>query len=589
MESLTTAENPMFSSIQNLFRASRPMPRASARRRKLSLQVELLEERDVPTVVFMPQFGPETINGSLNDGMQDPGISLVFSGNHWKTIQGQQDEAGMVASVYGILNSGYLSGLKQYGSDGQAYMDPWAAVSDTVPVTNGQASTDDVQNFLNNAISNPANGLVKPSNDDWQHARIYVVISDPASSQGSGIGWNRQGSYEVNFLSHHNMHMIWIPTSNNGGDTAVNRDQFTDTFSHELAETISDPDSNGITIPRSSSLPKAVRGDSTGQIGDFEPDDDRYQYRVGRTQDSPGVLVQAYWSNSDQAFIVPDGNLQKVVLTPNWNGSTFNGNFRLAVTGGQLGANVSDQITLDDVDGGVELTLNREVFQFDRTLIAAAVGEGPAINIETVVGADHVQINGVPSVNAVPGTVGLVQVLDTHGTDAVTIGNGSLAGISSQTAINVNNVGGPASVFVSGYLGGGANVTIDAGAILYDGIRINYQLPGSPPANVEVDAGNGSLVDAESLWYHETITVDVGPSDVVTGPAANQITVHRRSPIVYSPIVWSVGTGTTATVGHAFVTMRSASNPGHLVRQPRGRRGKGTPLKKLVSQILRAV
>jgi hypothetical protein len=535
--------------FNKLLRDFKTTSAARGGRRKPSIRVELLEARDVPTVVFMPEFGAEAIHGSTHDGMQDPGISLIFSGPSWESPQGQQDQAGMVRSVYGILNSPYLSGLKQYGSDGQAYLDPWAAVSDTVnvPTTGSNAYNADpgqVQDFLNKEINNPANHLVKPTNDDWQHARIYVVISDPGSSHGSGYGWNDQGSYEHSFFSHYNMHMIWMSTQTNPHDTHVSQDAFTNLFSHELAETLSDPDGNGITVTPPAGMPKSLEGKGVLQVCDNEPDGGRYQYRLGRTQDFPGVLVQAYWSNGDQAFIVPDGNSQKVFLYPNWNGSDFQRNFRLLGKGDQLGTNYSDRITLDDVfDEGfaaVKVTQNGESFEFEPGQIATDVWA--AIEVETGGGANRVQINGVPS------TIGLVTVQNGSGTDAVTIGNGSLAGISSATTIDVNSWGtGQSSVFVSGFLGGAADVTIDPGWIVYNGVRINNAGPGLTPANVEVDAGNGSRVDAEGVYYHTTVTVDVGSSDVVSGPAVDQIIVHRRPPV--NPVGGGGGGG--GTTGHA--------------------------------------
>ncbi len=533
--------------LNNLFRDFRTTGSARGGRRKVSLQVELLEGRDVPTVVFVPQFGTEAIHGSTNDGMLDPGISLIFSGPYWSSAQGQQDKAGLVSSVYGILNSPYLSGLKQYGSDGQAYLDPWAAVADTVtvPTTGSSAYNADpgqVQDFLNNEINNSANHLVKPTDDDWRHARIYVVISDPTSSHGSGNGWNDQGSYEHSFFSHYNMPMIWMSTQTNPYDTHVSQDAFTNLFSHELAETLSDPDGSdgGITVTPGARLPASLKGKGVLQIGDNEPDGGRYQYRLGRTASSPGVLVQAYWSNVDQAYIVPDGNAQKVFLYPNWNGSSFEGSFRLLVQGDQRGTNTSDQITLDNVLGGVKVTQNGEAFQFSSGQIAADTWA--ALEVETGGGADHVQVNGVPS------TIGLVTVQNGGGTDAVTVGNGTLAGISTATKIDVGSFGtGHSSVFVNGYLEQGY-VTIEPGWVVYNGVRINLLLmPGDTAANLEVDTGNGSRVDAEGVWYHTTVTVDVGYSDVVTGPAVGQLIVRRRPPV----ILIGGGLGGTSTAGNA--------------------------------------
>jgi len=72
---------PSLAQLRNLCggrpaRRGRPSP---VRSRKARLQIEALEERAVPTVVFMPHFGAETLAaGSTNDGMQHPTVNVVF-------------------------------------------------------------------------------------------------------------------------------------------------------------------------------------------------------------------------------------------------------------------------------------------------------------------------------------------------------------------------------------------------------------------------------------------------------------------------------------------------------------------------------
>jgi hypothetical protein len=146
----------------------------------------------------------------------------------------------------------------------------------------------------------------------------------------------------------------------------------------------------------------------------------------------------------------------------------------------------------------------------------------------------------------VPNTIGLVMVENGSGTDAVTLGNGTLAGFSAGTKIDLNSYGtGESSVFVSG-IQEKAAVTIDPGWILYNGVRINYAGPGLSCGNVEIATGNGSQVDAVAVLYHTTVTVDVGPYDDVFGPAVDQIIVHRRPVILPPP---GGGGGTTGNAG----------------------------------------
>ena len=154
-----------------------------SRERRASLQLEALESRDVPTVVFTPHFGAEGVQGS-NVGMQNPPVYFVFSGAYWNTTQGQTDESTMLASAKNILGPTYLSGLKQYGSDGKAtFAGSWND-SGTVP---SQPSAMAMQNFLQDSIGQHG---AAPGFSDLRHAPIYVVISDPNSSatpKSSGV------------------------------------------------------------------------------------------------------------------------------------------------------------------------------------------------------------------------------------------------------------------------------------------------------------------------------------------------------------------------------------------------------------------
>ena len=172
-----------------------------------------------------------------------------------------------------------------------------------------------VQSLLQNSITNHH---VYPGFSNWQHAPIYIVISDPGSAGGFSGGWNAPGTYRYPFpIFTGNMRMVWVGT-HMGNDGHIVKDWFTMTLSHEIAETISDPDSHGIQVKPPNALPASLRNGT--QIGDNEPEDGNthYGYRLG------GDLVQPYWSVRDGAYIVPDGNVQKFYLYPIWNDATLN-------------------------------------------------------------------------------------------------------------------------------------------------------------------------------------------------------------------------------------------------------------------------
>jgi hypothetical protein len=519
-------------------RFRRPAP---ARSRKTCLQVEALEERAVPTIVIQPYFSAETIApGSTNDGMQHPTVNLVFSGSYWNTAAGQQDENTLVSAAQSLLSGPYLSGLTQYGSDGTANFGQFWTDPAIVPNATGAngPSQGDVQSFLQNSIGPGA----APGFYDWQHAPIYVVVSDPASS-GLGNGWNAQGTYGLFGLIPENMHMIWVSTTTPYSTGPVSKDAFTNVLSHELAETISDPDGNGIRIIASPLLPPWLKGGNQGptdQIADNEPDQGRYLYRVN------GDLVQAYWSNQDQAFIVPDTNVQKFTLSPVWEYQldgdiwflNFNGKYSLSITGDQLGANYPDNIVI----GGngpfaASVTMNNETAVFtDQTINAITVNSGDGIN--------SIQVDSLPS------SVKTLNLNNPFGAsqDSIVIGSSlsadSLVGLGAT--ININYSLGQASVFIDNAGGPRSTDTItDHSVTLADPYgdtypTINYDAGFQDAlgnlhgvAALTVQESLGSTIDAESVGAFTTTSVYWQPTFLpfwigqgwLTGPAASQVNV----------------------------------------------------------------
>src|SRR5262249_13622374 len=152
-------------------------------------------------------------------------------------------------------------GLTQYGSDGTAVFGRSWNDSATVP---SNPSTSAVQQFLQTSITR---NNAAPGPHDWQHAPIFFVISDPASSAGSNSGWNAPGTFVQNvvipnpfggttvFPVSENIRMAWLSTRA-GADTRVVKDVFTDIFSHELVESMAP----AIVVTPPAGLPTNVKG-----------------------------------------------------------------------------------------------------------------------------------------------------------------------------------------------------------------------------------------------------------------------------------------------------------------------------------------
>jgi hypothetical protein len=508
----------MLSAISRWWGGRRARPQAKCFR-KARLLVEALEERAVPTIAFTPAFGAETTSGSTSYSLQSPAVNLVFSGSYWTTTQGQQDEAGLVSAAQSIMSGPYLSGLTQYGSDGKALFGrSWndAALTATNP------STAALQGFLQNSITRHN---AAPGTHDWQHAPIFVVISDPTSSAGSNSGWNGPGNYvqtlvrivdgeRVEFPINENIRMVWLSTSA-GGDTHVWKDGFTDLFSHELAESMAP----AVVVTTPTGLPASVKGDQ--QIADNEPDGGRYMYRLGGPG---GNLVQAYWSSNDGAFIVPDGKPQTFFLDPNWTGSSFNRNFNLRVQGDQLGTNYGDIIRVDAQGLNSSVTLNNQNATFD-------AGQLKAISIDTRGGYNNVRIAGVAS--------GVAVNVDSSGTsnDFVVVGSdgGSLAGI--QGPVNVANNSGHTWLEIYDPADGPRHITATDHSVAFNGLTTityegGFQWNGTGPVDgvttLEVDDGLGpNQIEVDSVPPLTNVMVLGSSTDVLFGPAAGLAHLYR--------------------------------------------------------------
>jgi hypothetical protein len=484
--------------------------------RRVRLQLEALEDRAVPTIMFMPHFGPETVApGSANLGTQHPAVNLVFSGPFWTTPTGQQDEATILNSTKAILGGPYLSGLTQYGSDGIAtFSRSW---NDPSTLPNNPSAA--IQGFLQNSIFSRG---TDPGNTDYRHAPIYVVVSDPNFSANSG-GKNAPGTFfSLQYSTYlgfptfvpEKINMVYVGTQT-GADGHVILDWFTMTLSHEFAEVMSDPGNQGAHF----NPPGAQPLNLGNQIADNEPElgSTHYGYRLN------GALVQPYWSNRDQAFIVPDGNSQNFYLYPIWNDSTatFTGTFNLSVIGDQIGVNYADNIQIGGT-ANASVTMNNQSAIFESGTINA-------INVNTAGGNNSVKVYGLPAA--------VTLNLDSsgfNGFDQVLIGNnGSLAGI--QGTVNVANHSGQSSVTINDTNDGARNITLTDHSVTYSGLTtINYTAGylvngyEHGVSTLVLNAGSGSQIDVLSVGplTDTEIYLYWNLLNKVYGPAASQVHVH---------------------------------------------------------------
>jgi len=240
-------------------------------------------------------------------------VQLVFWGRSWGNTPAPTPSATQVGTaLINMINSPYLSALSQYRSNiGQASLRGTTLFTNSNPPN---SFTD--QNVINMLIGLLNNGSLP---NPLFETVLYMVIMPQgvASSNASFVGEHTFFSYNAQLPGLGiripvPVHFAWV--TNNG-----TLDSVTTIASHELVESITDPEGSAI-------LGNAGVCSQGGwcEIGDV-------CYTTGRLN---GVAVQSYWSDIDGACIVPDGMVAGPVMgNPAMVQSRFGrkGNFELVV------------------------------------------------------------------------------------------------------------------------------------------------------------------------------------------------------------------------------------------------------------------
>jgi hypothetical protein len=281
----------------------------------------------------------------------------------------------------------------------------------------------------------------------------------------------------------------------------LDKDGFTQSFSHELAEAmvrsvhVSDPGNLNLGY----------------QIADGEPEyfGKGYSHRL-----NSGDLVQAYWSQRDGAWVVPDGTSQKFALS--WATASFNNTYNLQVLGDQLGVNYSDDITVDysSHTSGTEVIENNESVSF-------APGAIKSLNIDAAGGSNTIKVKNVE----VGETVNVSNAYSTS-FDMVVVGwNHSVVGI--QGTVNVSNSSGQSWLQIDDSIDAPRNMTIEYNTVAFQGLgAIHY---GNGVRGVEIDDAHGAnQIDAVIVNASIPLVIVGNPLDNLFGPAANSVLLYRR-------------------------------------------------------------
>ncbi len=238
----------------------------------------------VPAGLEAPPGGGVTPSFSDHGGAVIPNVHLVliFWGVGWNATTANPTMGAVTDAVINILTGPYMNSLSQYRGVDSGHLQASVLVSEAVsssPATPpNNFNNGDVQTLLVNLIA--AGRLPDPSTDAQL---LYIVMLPPGASQPGLLGEHTYFSYSGN-----NLHYGWVA---NGSSL----DSVTWVFSHELVESVTDPEGTAIT------------GTGCNQGGWCEIGD----VCTANNTRVNGVLVQRYWSQFDQQCVVPTDPIVK--------------------------------------------------------------------------------------------------------------------------------------------------------------------------------------------------------------------------------------------------------------------------------------
>jgi hypothetical protein len=406
------------------------LPGSGVRRSRPQPLLEQLEDRALPTVVFTPRFGPEVVHWGGNGDppgmppagtvvssplssnpyvLQHPTVYFIFWGPKWT----QTNVQPMLNAAKTLIGSQFLSGLSDYGSDGPGTVGGY--VIDNSPDPAGSNPVDGTKE-INKEV--PLTSWTLPGDaSNTVLSPIYVTVFDTLGPESANPLGNGPDVYQPRPTdSPLEMNHIWV-APNSITDSA----SFSSYLSHELAERIF-AGTGGLSLDPPPNSPSYPGNDgNNSQISDNEPDAIRYDYIIN----GPGgpTMAQAYWSISHQAYVVPDGNTEQVLLHPIWtvdsnNNATFDAQYDMEIDGD---AGVDNVITIDSTSATTTVVFNYQTFSFKTPSIAS-------ITVNPGAGANTVNVQEVVS--------GLTVTVNTSGSDEIEVGKaGDLSGIHGPVKV----------------------------------------------------------------------------------------------------------------------------------------------------------
>jgi hypothetical protein len=222
---------------------------------------------------------PQSLSKGTGPFMSVAHIHLIFWGAEWVGAASPVDPLAVRAAVGSICGSAYMEAAYDYGNFGSVSWTSFFMQSATEPPANFPDSS--VSSLLTNLF---AAGAVPLPDSENLIDQFYVVFMPSTATSGS---LNTNGKHK--FFSWKNpannkttkVRYAWVL---NGSGI----DFITTVFSHELAEAYTDPEGTYIQIQPGNPTNWNEVGDVCQSVAYVD-----------------GVAVQSYWSQKDQACVIP--------------------------------------------------------------------------------------------------------------------------------------------------------------------------------------------------------------------------------------------------------------------------------------------
>ena len=230
---------------------------------------------------------PQTIVKGSGFAIVDPTVWLVFWGSEWSNANPPVDPNALIAAVKTIVQSDYIAYLKEYNVESLSW---GGAVFDS---SNPPASffRSSVQSEVVKLIGN---GTLPVPNSGNFHDNFYCVMMPSTTSYGPGglAGEHSAASWKNPQDNHtYTPFVAWI-----GNGTL---DAMTATFSHELVEALTDPQGTWIQVSPASATNWNEICDVCASVAYLD-----------------GVAVSSYWSNTEQACVIPINQFNSLFQYP---------------------------------------------------------------------------------------------------------------------------------------------------------------------------------------------------------------------------------------------------------------------------------